>query len=205
MSSALADLTDAMSERDAVVAADARHRPAIHSEHHGIALRERDDGGAGLHAWPLFRQHELAALEVAAGFGQKRRDLQRKNVLAVEVLVQAVVVAGAVSQQQWGRPRLPRRLAAVEEGCMVGGKPPRVAHPLMPAVGDRREARIERAPEVLDQRRQRIGEIAIFALSKAVPRHDHVAAEALTVVVEAGDVVALLAAEQAGQNRPSLD
>src|SRR5277367_5392059 len=115
MSTALADLTDAVSERDPIVAADARHRPTVHGEHYGIALRERDDGGSGLHARPLFRQHELAALEIAAGFGQKRRDLQRKNVLAIEVLVQAVVVAGAVSQQQRGRARLSRRMAAVEE------------------------------------------------------------------------------------------
>src|SRR5271163_980131 len=143
MSTALADLTDAVPERDPVVAATAPYRPTVHGECHGIALRERDDGGSGLHARPLFRQHELAALEVAAGFGQKRRDLQGKDVLAVEVLVQAVVVAGAVSKQQRGRTRLPRRMAAVEEGRMIGGKPPRIAHALVPAVGDRREARIE--------------------------------------------------------------
>src|ERR1700677_1071414 len=114
MSSALADLTDAVAERYALVAANARHRPAIHSEHYAVALGERDDGGSGLHARPLLRQHELAALEVDAGLGQQRRDLQRKNVLAVEILMQAVVVAGAVSQQQRGRASLPRRMAAVE-------------------------------------------------------------------------------------------
>ena len=74
----------------------------------------------------------------------------------------------------------------------------------MPAVGDRREPRIERRAELLDQRRQRIAEIAILALTKAMPRHDDMAPEFFTVVVEAGDVVALLAAEQTRQRGPSL-
>src|ERR1700728_320763 len=108
MSSALADLTDAVSERNAIVAADTPYRTAVHSEQHRIALRERDDGGSGLHPRPLLRQHELAALEVPAGLGQQRRDLQGKNVLAVKILMQAVVVARAVSKQQRGRARLSR-------------------------------------------------------------------------------------------------
>ena len=87
---------------------------------------------------------------------------------------------------------------------MLGGKPPLLAQAFMPAVGDRREARIERRAELLDQRRQWIGEIAILALPKAVPRHDDVASEFFTVVVESGDAIALLAAQQTRQHRPSL-
>ena len=87
---------------------------------------------------------------------------------------------------------------------MLGGKPPLLAQAFMPAVGDRREPWIERRAELLDQRRQRIAEIAILALTKAMPRHDDVASEFFTVVVEDGDAVALLATQQAGQHRPPL-
>jgi hypothetical protein len=74
------------------------------------------DRGARLHARALFGQDELAAVEVLAGFGQQHRDLQREDVLAIEILMQAVEVARPVPQQQRRRAGLAGAVAALEEG-----------------------------------------------------------------------------------------
>ena len=96
----------AVPHRRAMPAARSLHRPFVHGKQHRIAFAERHDLAARLHARALLDQHELAALEVAAGLAQQHRRLQRKHHLAVEIAVQAVVVAGAVAQQQRRRPRL---------------------------------------------------------------------------------------------------
>ena len=79
--------------------------PCCRGQHHGSRL----------HAWPLLGHHELAAVEVAARCRQQQHHLQRKHLIAVQVLVQAVEVARAVLQQQRRRPRLPCRVAARDE------------------------------------------------------------------------------------------
>src|ERR1700722_10590065 len=109
----LVNLAHAMAELDPVVAATAFRRPAIHREDHGVALDERDDGGAGLDARALLGQHELAACKVATGIGQQRRDLEREDVFAVEVLMQAVVVARSVLKEKRRRTGLSRGMAAL--------------------------------------------------------------------------------------------
>src|SRR3546814_13302515 len=69
---------------------------------------------ARLPARPLLGQHELPAGEVAARLGQQHGRLQGKHLVAVEILVQAVVVAGIVAQQQRRRDR-----KSVGEGTSV--------------------------------------------------------------------------------------
>jgi hypothetical protein len=76
----------------------------VDGEDHALAAAERHDLGAGLHRGALLGEDELAAGEVLVGLGEQDRHLEREDVLAVEVLVQAVVVAGAVLQEQ-GRGR----------------------------------------------------------------------------------------------------
>ncbi len=100
---------DAMAQVNAIEPARALHRPVMHSKDHRIALPQRHHLGPRLHPRPLLGQHELAAGEIAPWFRQQDRDLQRKHVLAIEVLVQAVVVALAILQQQRRRPRAARR------------------------------------------------------------------------------------------------
>ena len=70
----------------------------MHGEDHAIALAQRHDFRTRLHARPLFGQHKFAAVEIALRLGKQDRDLQRKDVLAVQVLMQAVVVVNAVLQ-----------------------------------------------------------------------------------------------------------
>ena len=168
----------AVAHVDAVDAARALHRAVVHREDHRLALPQRHDLGARLHARALLGQHELAAGEIARPAGQQDRHLQRKDVLAVEVLVQAVVVARAVLQQQRRRPRLPGLVAARE----ISPRARRDSAPSMPIASFQRlaiarERRIERGAQRGDEVGQRIGEVLVLAAAEAVPRHDDPAAE----------------------------
>src|ERR1700734_2651809 len=115
------DPAHAMAQIDAISPARSLHWPLAHCEDDAVALRERRDLRARLHARPLLGQHELATGEVAPGLGQEDRDLQRKEMLAVHVLVQAIVVAGAIAQQKGRRPLLTRLMAALEERFVLRG------------------------------------------------------------------------------------
>src|ERR1700722_10187867 len=75
------------------------HRPVADGENHAIALLQRYDLRPRLHAWPLLGQHELAPAEVRFGPRQQSRDLEWKNMFAVKVLVQAVIVPRLVLQE----------------------------------------------------------------------------------------------------------
>ena len=90
----------------------------------------------------------------APGLGQQDRDLQREDVLAVEVLVQAVVVARAVLQQQRRRPRLAGAWQRSRNVRVLG----RVAHVDRPCASFQRlaigaSARIERGAQAGDEAR----------------------------------------------------
>ena len=56
--------------------------------------------------------------------------------------------------------------------------------------------RIERRAQLADETRQRIFEIAIFALAESVPRHVDVAAEMFLVRIKRGNIFALLRRKQ---------
>jgi hypothetical protein len=84
----------AVPELDPVDAARTAHGPVIDGKNHRVPLLERHDLGPRLHARPLLGDHEFATREVAPGLGQEDRQLQREMELAIEVLVQAVVIAG---------------------------------------------------------------------------------------------------------------
>ena len=73
----------------------------------------------------LLHEDVLAPGEVLVRRAQHDRDLQRERDLAVEVLVQAVVPAGPVAQQQRRRPVLPGRRAHLDEAVeRVGERAP---------------------------------------------------------------------------------
>src|SRR5579872_4741952 len=125
-------------------------------------------------------------------------------MLAIEVLVQAVVVPSFILQQQRRGPALPRLVTALQESFV----PLRVAdvdpHRLVPAVGDRSQPPVQRGTQGRDQARQRIGEILVFAAAKAVPAHDDAAAEMSLVGIERGERLAFLRREQAFEDRTAL-
>jgi hypothetical protein len=99
----------AVAHGDAVGHLGAAHRPMTDGEDDAIAAPQRHHGGARLYARPLLGQHEFTAREVPARFREQDRDLQREDVLAVEVLVQAVEVARPVAQEERCRARLAGR------------------------------------------------------------------------------------------------
>ena len=112
--------------------------------------RERHDLALRLRARPLLDEQELAAGEVFARRAQQHRQLQREDQLAVEVLVQAVVVAGLVFEEQRRRPLLAGRVALREIGAERRREPPLLVQPFAPAIGDRREMRVERLAQLRD-------------------------------------------------------
>src|SRR5471030_2761224 len=97
----------AMTHRPAVPSAGTAPGMLVDGEQRRVALLEWNDLANRLLAWPLLDQHEFATVEVAAGFVQQHRRLQWKDHVAVEIAVQAVVVSGAILQQQRRRSGLP--------------------------------------------------------------------------------------------------
>src|SRR5688500_9786912 len=186
------DLAYPVTQRHPVVAFGPALRPAVHGKDHGIAPRQRDDLDAGLHARPLLGDGELAALEFPAGLREQDGDLEREDMLAIEVPVEAVVVAGTILQQQRSRAFLTGRMAPLEKRGVLLRKAGLQAHPLVPSIGDRREPPVEGRAQALNQYGERIGEVAILASAEAVPGHHHVAAKDLAGTVRGRRRVALL-------------
>ncbi len=111
---------DAMTQIDFVAAPCAQRRAVTNCEDHRIAAPQRDHRGTRLHARALLRENELAASEILFRFPEQNRGLQREDVLAVEILVQAIVVARPVFQKERRRPRLSGVVAARQEGRKAG-------------------------------------------------------------------------------------
>src|SRR2546430_9976780 len=134
---------DAVTKIHAIHSASACHRAMMHGEDYRISLAKRHDLGPRLHAGPLLRNDELAPGEVLTRLRQQDRHLQREDTLAVEILVQAVVVTGSVLKQQRGGTGLTGRAAAGHKFLMRHGKASRHAQLFVPAVGERCERRVE--------------------------------------------------------------
>ena len=95
-------------------------------------------------------------------------------------------------------------VAALDEGSMVGWKADIYPQGFVPSVGDRCEPRVEGGAQALDQVRQRVGKVFVFAAAVAVPGHDDQAAEAFFVVVVTDERVALQRRQKPGADRPAL-
>ena len=98
-------------------------------------------------------KHELAAGEILARPRQQDRDLERKDMLAVDILVERVPVARFVTQQQRRRAGLPGCVASRDEVGVTAGIAVVPPSRLRPAVGDRGQRRIERGSQPGDRRR----------------------------------------------------
>ncbi|MNT24803.1 hypothetical protein D3C72_1602990 [compost metagenome] len=125
-------------------------------------------------------------------------------MFAVQVLMQAVVVAGAVLQDQGRGPPLPRVVAALQERGVIVGVLHGKAHLPVPAVGDRRQARVQRRAQRLQQGRQRVGKVLIFAAPKAMSRHHDAAAVAVRGAIGISQLGTLGRSQQGGQNRMAV-
>jgi hypothetical protein len=83
----------------------------VNGEQDRIALLERNYLNAALHSRALFRQDEFATRKIPVGLGQQNGGLQREGEIAVQVLMQAIEVAGCVLQQQRRGANLPGVMA----------------------------------------------------------------------------------------------
>src|SRR3984957_2941082 len=137
-----AQAADAVPEVHAVIALRPSHRSVMNREGHRITLSKRDDLGATLHARPLFGQDKLPAGEISTGLREKDRDLDRKEEIAIEILMQTVEVTGHVLQQQRRRPRLAGVMALRQKRGVLDGIPLVDSHAIVPLVGDGHKARI---------------------------------------------------------------
>ena len=117
-------------------------------------------------------------------------------MLAVNVLVQAIVIAWAIAQQERRRPLLTRVMATRAERFVLGGVADGDAHGGVPTVGDRGERGIETAAKRHDQVRQRVGEILVLAPAEAVFRHHDTRAEEGVVLVQRRETAAGLSGQE---------
>ena len=117
--------------------------------------------------------------------------MERKSKLAVKVLVQAVVVARAISEEKRRRAKLTSRMAEANELFMIWRIAGAKAHALVPVVGNRKQTCVKRCPQVGDDIRKGIGEIFVLAFSKTVPIHNNLAAKEVVVGIKGRDGLTL--------------
>jgi len=189
-----------VAHRGAVPAAHALRRALVHGEDRGIPLLQRHDLAARLHARPLLDQHELAAGEVAARGAQQHHDLEREDHVAIEIAVQAVVVARPVAQQERRRPGLAGLVALLQPVLQGRREALRTAQPLAPLIGHPGQIGIERLAQPLDRFGKIVGEILVLALSVAMALHDDVFAEPGLLGPQRGQRAALVGADQAADH-----
>jgi hypothetical protein len=117
-------------------------------------------------------------------------------MLAVQVLVQTVVVTFTIFEDQRCRPLLAVPVTAFEHFPMRIRKSRLAAESFMPFVGDRRQERIKLLAQRRDDPGQRIPEILVLSLAKTVPAHDDVAAKRFFLRVQGRERSSVRAAEQ---------
>src|SRR6185436_2049775 len=134
----------AVADVDAIEATGPARGPDPVGEDDEIALAAHDRLPHRLRARALLYEQELATLVILAGTAQEEDDLEGKPHRAVHVLVQAVVAAGLVVQQQGRGLRLSGLRAAGQERIERGREALARTEGLRPAVGHAGQARVGR-------------------------------------------------------------
>src|SRR5262249_2254963 len=150
-------------------------------------------------------EEELATGEVASRRGEEKRRLQRKEHLAVDVLVQAVVVVPLVAQEERGGAALSCLTAPLQEVRVAERIEVRSPEKLLPAIRDRGEMPVERRAQARDRLGERMIEVLVLASTESVVRHHHPAAESRLALVPGGQPRALRRAQEgAGGGVPAV-
>src|SRR5215831_4132635 len=121
--------------RRTIGAARAPHGPVARGEDDRLALLEMHDVPPRLGARSLLHEEELASREVLPRLAQEHRELEGKDYVAVEILVQAVVALGLVAQEEWGGLALPAPRAEREQSREIGRMPYTCPERRLPAIG----------------------------------------------------------------------
>ena len=95
MAPSFAQRADAVAHGNAIGAASALDGAVVDGEDHRLARLERHDMDPRLHPRPLLGQHELAAGKLLSRPRQQEGRLQREVELAVQILMQTIIVAAA--------------------------------------------------------------------------------------------------------------
>jgi 5'-3' exonuclease len=120
------------------------------------------------------------------------------------IVMETIIISRAVAQQQRRRPSLPCGMALVEK-CIVGRRKALIdRHPRVPAVRNGREPSIKARSQRGDLGRQRIGEIAVLAPAKSVPRHGDGRAKPGVIVVPSDQRGAIFGSQQPREHRPAF-
>jgi hypothetical protein len=177
---------DAVAHVDPIEAAGTRNGPVMDGESYGVALAERDDFGAGLHARALLGKNEFTAGEIAAGFGEEEGDLYGEDMFSIQILMEAVIVARSVLEEQRRGTQLAGLVAAREEVRVFRGELDGNFHGFVPAVCYGGQLAVEVGTERLYDGRQGVMEVLVFAAAETVAGHDDLGAEEGFVGVEGG-------------------
>jgi hypothetical protein len=122
-------------------AALARNRTLVYGEGHGIALMQRHYIGA-LIAGTALGHDELAPREILAGLRQQDGNLHWKHMFAIQILMQAIVIALAILKHQRCRPCLACPMAPFQKYLKGIGVADINAKLLIPPIGDGDQIRI---------------------------------------------------------------
>src|SRR3954453_13643876 len=109
---------DAVPQVDAIIAVSALDRPIVDGEGNPIALAQRHHFGTALHARALFGEHEFAAVKIPPRLGEQDCDLKWESQIAIEVLMQAIEIAGHILEQQRRRARLTGIVALLQKSAV---------------------------------------------------------------------------------------
>src|SRR5688572_11345272 len=166
-----------MPQGDAIEAATTLYRALVNREHDAVSLPKRHHHRPRLHPRSLLRHDEFAAREVFLGLRQQNGELDGKHMLAVQVLMQAVVIVRSILQQKWRRFDLPGLMTTLDEVRVAVWITHGNAHGGVPAVGNGDEMRVEDRPEFRNEIGQGIAKVFVLAASEPMPCHDDAAAE----------------------------
>src|SRR5262245_9819479 len=187
-----ADAANAVPEIYPIRAASARHGTMMNCEHDAVTLTKRHNHRSGLHPRPLLCHHEFAAGKISIGFGLQDRQLKREYVLAIEVLMQAVIIVDSILQQQRCWLRLAGPMTALNEVRVLFRITDIDTHGVVPAIGNGNQMRVDGRPQCCNEAGQRITKIFVLAAPEAVPLHYDTAAEDVVFHVQAGQCPAFL-------------
>src|ERR1700761_2377127 len=90
-------------------------------------------------------------------------------------------------------------MAALDERRVLARIPRLDTHYLIPAIGDRREMRVDRAPRAFERFGQRIREVLVLAAPEAVALHHDAAAKDAVAIVQRGQRLAFVARKERGR------
>jgi hypothetical protein len=180
-----------MAEVGSIKATAATRWPVPRRNDNGFTLRHTNHAPDRLRPRLLFHQEEFATGKFDFGLTQTADDLKRKDDCPIQILVKRVVIACAIAEQQRRRPLLAGGMTHTKEFRkvirIVGGDP-ELFHPL---AGKRREIVVQRGPQAIHQRWERVAKILILAPSEPEASHIDTGTEVAAILIKTPELLTL--------------